>query len=268
MKGLSKTSDKFLAGMLLGGLVLVVGIHLALYAQFRTGHIIRWRELQEKRFTRYHLAQPSIISLTGTIWVNIYPSDSFYIELPKQDNPDDKPWMMGQSGPEAEMAIPQYAQSGDTLSITGDVMVPIHRPFADFSYSNKLPRVNIYTRELKEITLRNGQLVLDGAHQAAGAPAIRLTATNSTVWVAHYDEFMPTPPPLECFDSLDLHLSNTVLLLNRSASIRSANIHLDASSELNDRWSTIGRSQIIAGDSSRIDLTGANLKKATIDIHR
>jgi hypothetical protein len=253
--------------MLIGAIGLVCGIHLALYAQFRSGHILRWRQLQERRFVQYHLAQPAVLSLTGTIWVNIYPSDSFYIELPKQDNPDDKSWMTGQSGPEAEMAMPQYRQSGDTLSITGDAMVPIHRPFADFSYSNHLPRVSVHTGGLNQITLLNGQLVLDGTRSAAGAPAIRLTATNSTVWVAGYNESIPTTLSKEFFDSLDLHLFNTVLLLNRSASIRAASIHLDASSELNDRWSTIGRSEIIASDSSRIDLTGNLLKKASIAIH-
>lgn len=267
MKGLHKTSNKLLVTMLIGAILLVGGIHLALYGQFRAGHFIRWRQLQQRKFVQYHLAQPTVLSLTGIVWVNIYPSDSFYIELPKVEDPDDKPWMLGQTGPEANLAIPQYSQSGDTLSVIGDVTVPLWRPFADFSYSNHLPRINIYTRRLKEIRLLDGQLVLDGSDGAADAPAIRLTASNATIWVAEYNEPNPTPLPKEFFDSLDLHLSNSILLLNRSATIRSATIRLDAGSELNDRWSTVGRSQISASDSSRISLTGNNLKKTTIDIH-
>jgi hypothetical protein len=264
MMGLHKTSDKLLAAMLIGAVGLVCCIHLALYAQFRSGHILRWRQMQKELFVPHRLPQPAVLSLTGTIWVNIYPSDSFYFELPRGGKATDDSWKIGLT---SDLTIPAYRQSGDTLFITGSNQVSIHRPFVDFSYREQLPRVNIYSRGLRDIRLLNGQLELDGSDSAAGAPSIRLTAINSTVWIAEYDEPLHTQPAPKFFDSLDLQLSNSILLLNRSANIRKARISLDGDSELNDRWSTIGRSQIAASDSSRIDLTGNNLKKATIDIH-
>jgi len=253
--------------MAIGALVLVCCIHLALYAQYRHGHIFTWRQLQEKNLVQYRPRRAAILCLNGTIWVNFYPSDSFYIELPKQDGPADKPWMKGQTGPEESLPIPQYKESADTLVITGGFDAPLHRPYSDPSYRNHLPQVNVYSPGFREIRLLNGQLVLGGSRSASGAPVIRLTAVNSTVWVADYDEPDPIPQRKEFFDSLDLHLSNTFLLLNRSASIRSAGIHLDGSSEINDRWSTIGQIGITGSDSSHIDLAGNNLKRATIDIH-
>lgn len=267
MTALKKTSDKLLAGMLLGAVILVAGIHLALFAQFRSGHIMRWRQLQDRMFAQYHMPPPAVLSLTGTLWVELHPSDSFYIELPKKEDAGDKPLLMGKTGAEASLGIPRYSLSGDTLSITGDNTAPIDRPFANFSYRMSVPRVNIYGSGFRDIRLLNGQLVLYGSDSATGAPSIRLTAKNSTVEVAEYEEPLHTAPSPKFFDSLDLHLFNTDLVLNRSAKIRKTRLSLDDDSWINDRWSTIGRSQISGTDSAHIDLTGANLKNATIEIH-
>ncbi|HXB94194.1 MAG TPA: hypothetical protein VNU70_03510 [Puia sp.] len=267
MRGLRKKSDKILVGMVIGAAVLTCCIHLALYAQFRHGHILTVRQLLKTRFVQYHPRRPAVLSLTGTVWVNMYPSDSFYIELPKQKDPADKPWLTGQSGPEENLSMPQYRESGDTLLITGDFAEPLHRPFVDASYSNHLPQVNIYGRGFRDIRLLDGQLVLWGSERIIGAPAIRLTAVNSTVEVADYDERALISLSKTFFDSLNIHLENSYLMLNRSAFIRAGGIYLDGNSTLNDRWSTTGRLWINGSDSSHIELAGNNLKKATIDIH-
>ncbi|HEV9038476.1 MAG TPA: hypothetical protein VGQ51_17695 [Puia sp.] len=264
---LRKTSDKILVAMVAGAAVLTCCIHLTLYARYRHGDILTVHQLLKTRFVQYHPHRPVVISLVGTIWVNFYPCDSFYIELPKQKDPADKPWMTGQVGPEGNLPMPQYRESGDTLVITGDFAGTLHRPFVDESYSNHLPQVNIYGRDFREIRMLNGQLVLGGSDSMTDAPSIRLTATNSTVEVADYDESTPTPRPKAFFDSLDIHLVNSYMMLNRSASIRSAGIDLDGNSTLNDRWSTVTRMGITGTDSSHIELAGNNLKHATIDIH-
>ena len=266
MMGLRKTSDKLLAAMLIAGAGLLCCIHLVLYAEFRSGHILRWKDIEKAQFVQYRLSQPTCISLTGTIWVNIYSSDSSYIELPRTGKSDVEPWLVGLKGPTADLAMPVFNQNGDTLNVTGDCRIAVHRPFSDWSYRAHLPIVNIYGRGFRDIRILNGQLVLNGSDRNAGAASYRLTAKNSTVWVAEYDEPLQTVPTTKFFDSLDLRLSNSVLLLNRAADIRSANISLDDRSELNDRWSTIGRGEIIGSDSSHIALTGNNLKRSTISI--
>ena len=267
MRLLQKTSDKLVAAMIAGAALLACFINLALYAEFRQGHILTVREWQESRFVRYYPHRPAVISLTGTVWVNFYPSDTFYIELPKQRDAGDKPWLTGQVGPEESLPMPQYRESGDTLLINGYFTASLRRPYSDFTYRSQVPQVNIYGRNFRDILLLDGQLVLDGSSSATGAPATRLTAVNSTIWVADFNERSPTTLPEEFFDSLDLHLSNSYLLLNRPANIRSAVLQLDGSSELDDRWSTTGHLGIAAADSSHINLTGNNLKHATIDIH-
>jgi hypothetical protein len=264
---LQKTSDRLLVAMVAGAALLTCCIHLALYAEFHQGHILTIRQLQESRFVRRYPHRPAIISLTGTVWVNFFPSDSFYVELPKQNDPADKPWLTGQVGPEENLPVPQYRESGDTLVITGYFTGSLHRPYAEFAYSNHLPVVNIYGRDFREIRLLDGQMAINGSAVSIGAPAIRLSAINSTVWIADYNERNPTILPKEFFDSVNLHLSNSYVLLNRSAIIRSAAIQLDGSSELDDRWSTTGHLEISAADSSHINLTGINLKHASIGIH-
>jgi hypothetical protein len=267
MMGLHKTSDKLLAAMLIAGAGLLCCIHLVLYAEFRSGHVLRWKDIEKAQFVQYRLSRPTCISLTGTIWVNIYPSDSSYIELPRTSKTGAQAKVIGLIGPTADLAMPAFRQNGDTLNVTGDCRIAVHRPFSDWSYRSLLPVVNIYGRGFRDIQILNGQLVLNGSDRNAGATSYRLTAKNSTVWVAEYDEPLQTVPTTKFFDSLDLRMANSVLLLNRAADIRSANISLDGSSELNDRWSTIGRGAIIGSDSSHIALTGNNLKRSTINIH-
>ena len=262
--GIHKTSNRLLAAMIAGILALVCFIYIDLYARYRQGHIVTRRQLEHKAYTPYHPHRPAVLSLDGTVWVNLYPSDSFYIELPKADNPAAKPWLTGQTGPEESLQLPHYRESGDTLLITGSFTDPLHRPFSDPNYRNFLPQVNIYVRDLKDIRLLNGQMVIYGSDSAAGAPAIRLTAINSTVWVANLNA---STSRKAFFDSLDLRLSNTILLINPTAIVRTANLSLDDNSELNDRWSTIGRIRIAGSDSSHFGFTGNNLKHATIDIH-
>ncbi|HVS98770.1 MAG TPA: hypothetical protein VHE54_19905, partial [Puia sp.] len=158
-----KTSDRLLAAMVIGSVVLVCCIQLALYAQFRRGHIVTWKQLQQRRFVQFHPRKPAVVSLTGTVWVNIFPSDSFYVELPKTQSPVEKPWMTGQTGPEESIPMPGFTETADTLLVTGGFAATLHRPYVDLSYRNHIPVVNIYGSGFDEIRLLNGQLVLNGS---------------------------------------------------------------------------------------------------------
>jgi hypothetical protein len=70
--------------------------------------------------------------------------------------------------------------------------------------------------------------------------------------------------PDEFFDSVSLHLTNSILLLNRPAIIADLKARIDSSSELNDRSASLGRPRIIASGDSRVSFTGHNLSNTTI----
>src|SRR5258708_6686904 len=99
-----KTSNKLLIALGLGILLGIGLIQVALYSNYRQEHIVSPKDLHTERYKRYDMAAPSYLSLNGIIWVNIIPSDTFYIEFPKTG-----------------ASSLSYLQSGDTLLITVNV---------------------------------------------------------------------------------------------------------------------------------------------------
>lgn len=272
-----KTSDKLLLGFSLASLGMFGGIHLVLYAEYKSGNILEEKELHNEQFIRFRMPQPRYLSLQGTIWVNILPSDSFYVEFPKKlIYPADVFFQRTKNSPDP--ALPRYQQKGDTLTIMGNNKdVPIHRPFADPGYETSVPAINVYCRGLQEIDLRNGQVLLKGAGSASPLVTVRLRLENSTLWIgdAIYDRgdylgsqnLYPAPEPKEKFDSLEVESFNSIVLLNRTADIRSLHVRLDRGSELNDQLGSVEQLTIGYSRDSRINLGGGNLKKAQLSSH-
>ena len=263
-----KTSNKLLIAL---GLVILLGISLiqvVLYSNYRQGRIVSPKELQSERYTRFAMTAPSYLSLTGILWVNIIPSDTFYVEFPKENRPtamDKKISTLPRFANETSSL--SYRQSGDTLLITGDNNVTIHRPFADWFYRANQQQVNIYCHGLKEIFFSNGQLYLHGADHQTGLPSAKIHIDSSTLWIGDYKEYDSEPAATEFFDSLDIRSLNSVFLINRSASIHKLQVQMDHRSELNDRQAQVDSLLVNYSNDSRVGLTGENLKKARLLAH-
>jgi hypothetical protein len=271
-----KTSDKLLSGFSLASVGLFGVLHLVLYAEYKSGNILDENKLHEEQFNRFQVSQPRYLLLRGTIWVNIFPSDSCYIEFPKEAVPPGDGFFEKTKN-ESDPALPRYQQKGDTLVIDGNNNQPIHRPFADAGYQASMTVINVYCRGLREICVRNGQVMLKGAGGAAAPVTGRLTVDNSTLWIGDriYEQNgrvispnpHPAPEPKEEFDSLDIESYNSIVLLNGPAHVRSLHIQLANGSELNDQQGSVERLAIGYSRDSRINLGGDNLKKAQFSIH-
>ena len=272
-----KTSDKILLGFSVGALGLFGALHLVLYAEYKNGNILDTKELHDEQFNRFRLPQPNYLFLRGTIWVNIFPSDSCYIEFPKKAI-DPGEGIFVQKMATNRPSLPHYQQKGDTLVIDGNNDRPIHRGFADPGYRSSVPVVNVYCRHLREIRVLNGQVMLKGATGAATPVAGRLEVENSTLWIgeAILDRNMllmtgrhPGDPaqPREEFDSLHVESWNSIVMLNGSADVRSLHIQLEKGSELNDQQGSAEKLTVGYSRDSRVNLTGDNLKKVQLSIH-
>jgi hypothetical protein len=264
-----KTSDKLLLTFLLVSLAVFGAVHLALYAEYKHGDILSVRDLHKEAFVKYRMPAPKYLSLNGTLWVNIIPSDSFYIEFPKNEiHPEEGFFVKKKQAVERKQS---YHLQGDTLLIDGDNDVIIHRPFSDFRYRMDLPEINIYCRGLREVRVSNGQVLLRGvdAGEAGGglSATTRLVAENSTLWIGEYKDPPEPGAPAERFDSLDIESRNSIVLLNAHSVIRSLHVRLDDNSELNDQQASVGIPEIDYSPNSRVNLTGGNLKKARLSTH-
>jgi hypothetical protein len=272
-----KTSDKLLLGFSLASVGLFGALHLVLYAEYKSGNILDENKLHEEQFNRFRMPQPQYLSLRGTLWVNIFHSDSCYVEFPKKPvRPGDG--FFERTKNEPDPALPRYQQRGDTLVIDGNNNLPIHRPFADAGYKASVPVINVYCRGLREISVRDGEVLLKGAGSDAAPVAARLRVDNSTLWIGDRIFALNELPIVnrhpreeyaakEEFDSLAIESENSIILLNSSAHVRSLYIRLDKGSELDDQLGSAEQLAIRYSRDSRINLGGDNLKKAQLSIH-
>jgi hypothetical protein len=135
----------------------------------------------------------------------------------------------------------------------------IHRPFADWYYRQNVGQVYLYASSLSYVRITNGQVLLYGRAGQRDASRMMLDAQHATVWIGEMDG-----RPKEYFDTIDLHLTNTVALLNKPAVIQGLKARLDSASEINDRQAKIESSEIRASADSRISFTAPNLSKTIV----
>ena len=253
-----KKSNRLLIALFLLALLVIVFANFTLYREYRNGHITTRDQLMADNLTTAQLPPTHHVSLSGIVWANIIPSDSNYIEYTKGDQETTGNY------------VRQLRQSGDTLYLTGPFNMPNHRAWAEWLYRHSFAPINIHLKSTWSIDATNSHIYLQGAAEPnAGPPpiTIRINAIGSSVWIGEYNELIRNGAPKEYFDSLDLRLDNTILLLNRPAVIAKLHARLDNNSELNDRITTLGAADISPGPDSRVSITGTNIPNTTINVH-
>jgi len=250
-----KKSNQLLIALFLLALLVIGFANLNLYSEYRKGHFTSRDQLMVGTWNTAQLPPLHTVSLTGVVWANFIASDSNYVEYPMVADKTTGNY------------VREIHQSGDTLYITGPFGMPNRRVWADWLYRHSFAPINIHLKNLRSIDLTNSQIYVVGTARPAHG-TIHINGNGSSIWIGDYDE---TPKakamPKEYFDSLDLHLDNTSLLLNSPATITKVHAWLDNYSEINDRTATLGAADISPGPDSRVSVTGTNIPKTTINVH-
>lgn len=251
-----KKSNQLLIALFLLALLVIGFANLNLYSEYRKGNITSRDDLMVGAWNTTQLPPLKTVSLTGVVWANFIPSDSNYVEYPIVADKT------------TENYVRQLHQSGDTLYITGPFEMPNHRIWADWLYRHSFAPINIHLKNLRTINVINSQIYVVGAAITPSTGTMHINGNGSSIWIGDHDEIPNIPElPKEYFDSLDLHLDNTLLMLNRPAVITNVHAWLDNYSEINDRTATLGAADISPGPDSRVSITGANIPKTTINVH-
>lgn len=238
-----KTSNKILLIFLLSLLGTVGAVHLALYAKYRQGRIVTKEERNGDWVTQYKGKTPVLVSLQGNINITIEPSDTFFVAIER--------------GGDEHVSL--VSTGDDALVIKGEDSSTIdpHNMFQNYSGR---PWVVVHTGTHSHIQL-TGVLALLKGRKTAGAFDADIRAINSQLWIGESYGFNNAPFPTESYDSLQVHAENANIILHGNAFIRQLSLQLDKRSEINDRHAGIGGLDIRYTDSSKINLTGANLNK-------
>lgn len=264
-----KTSNRLILGFVVVSIGLFVGLHWVLYGKYRKGEFVTDNQLRTEDFVQYKITKPKVVSFNGTIWVNLIPSDSFALELPKVNvDPDagifDYGPRVNLKGPKFEGKALGYEIKGDSLIVTGNTTITVHRPFSPWYYRRQVLQVNLYAPSFDDVVVNNGQLCLRGMSSGAGRSA-HLTIRNSTLWLGmQYETWRHDVP--ENFDSVSINAANTFIVLNTSANIRLLNADIRDSSLLSDEYSGLKEAIIGVSPNSRLQLVGDHWAKSKITV--
>lgn len=258
-----KTSDKLLLTAVLTAMGLFGLVHLGLYAKYRKGELVTEKALHAADFTTYHLPQPQYVVVEGRMRTRIVPSDSFFIELRKNDErsrevrllalPKDKPIYEKGMNPEGDVETLTYRMSGDTLIIQGGDPRPWPESF-DIPLG-LTTMVTLHCRNLP-IEIRQGEVVLAGS-PLAGADH-RLSVRNGRVVIG---ELIRPTDGREFFDTIRMQAYRSKVTLNPAAIVTSLQAQIQDHSLLEDHQTTLGGLLLCIDSSSRASLTGPNLEK-------
>ena len=263
------TSNKLILAFMVVVFGSFLSIHAVLHHKYVKGDFVAQEELWQENFVNHPLPKPRVIVLDGTIWVNLIPADSFVLAMPRINKDPDAGMFKIEMLPKSKIARSAddaitWLQHGDTLYVTGNVQIPIHRPFSEWFYRRGLPVVDIYASSFDNILLDHGQVCLRGVRPGGSHPT-HLTVLNSTLWIGmQYTN--PQHDPSEAFDDLNITASNSSIVVNSPARVRHLNAALKDSSMLIDQFSAIDSSIISSSADSRINLTGENLKRSSITV--
>lgn len=237
-----KRSDKLLLSFFLSILCLYGLIHLALYNRWRQGKVIADLKTDEGWVTRYKGKAPALVFLQGNVNVRLLPSDTFFVEYPK-DEGGKIHW-----GPEG----------ADSLVIQGALTAM--NPHDIFQRYGDYPWVDVHAGPHTRIRL-NGLLALVKGLKNGGSAEWDIAADNTQLWIGETYGNETNNIAFEHFDSIRVQGRDVNLILHRNVIIGKLDVHLDDRSALKDQNATISQLGIHYTDQSRINLTGANLDK-------
>ncbi len=241
-----KTSNKLILISSLSALGVFGAVHLALLSNYRNGRIHSEDEMNQDRFTAYHMSEPAWLSLKGQMHADIIPSDSFHIELEKN--------------------VPglTYRMEGDSLIISGPSSEGVN-PHGSWNEYWQWPRVYIFYSRLKNIRAEGSYLAYGNPEGTPGQSA-RFMLKDAQLWIGAFNPQVDSVFLNERFDSIQIGETNSTVVLNRQAQVARLSTRLDNQSEIIDRYCRIDTGWMVAAPYAKIYLMGRNFNKISLRV--
>jgi hypothetical protein len=261
-----KKSDKLLLIACLFAMALFGGAHLALYAKYKRGDIVRGQDMYWKTHTKKTLPAPAWLRIQGISEVRIVPSEHFAIEF---ENGGTDVNEVAYPGGRVMYKMPRdekdltvrlrYYRSGDTLTIDG--YDTAQTPTANGKpLIRQAGMIKIYCRSIPMIELKDGESTLEGEQGSPGADYSLLVRDCLLNIGEERDRIDSTERPTY-FNKLTIRSAGSKLDFNAGTEIAGLQLSLDSLSSINDLESKIGTIGLQCDDRSILNLTGVNLKK-------
>ena len=235
-----KTSNKILLGTFAGILLVLTAIHVALYAKYKKGDFVTVAQLHEQRYDKHVLNGVNKVEVSGLENLEIYPSDTFRIELEKRD------------GKKPELS---FEQKGDVLVLKGGTVQKNSEGKDEVlrSYTGAV----IYMPSGVLINITECEARFRGADDTIKAYSGNITASYASLsFGAEKKEKKATG----YFNNISINATGGRVEFSNDAVFKELGISL-TTSEITDMGFTADKITLNADDKSDITLKGTNLKK-------
>ena len=234
-----KTSNKILLSVLLAFMLILTGIHLALYAKYKSGDFVSAKELPDD-MDRHPLPLIKYVSITGlTNCYLISYGEKPAIEINK----------------EGKSRI-SYKVVGDTLVVIGD-SIATKEDYARGLRNHQL--INLRLPAAEQVKLAYGSLFLSGGDDSTDAPSYSIELATD----AHLGPMQREPVTTKTFfNRLDLVTNKSNVELDNHTIINELHVR-SVASQLIYKQASIKNLTMDLDSTTTVTLSGNNLKRLT-----
>jgi hypothetical protein len=233
-----KTSNKILLGVLLAFMLILTGIHLALFAKYKSGDFASANQIPDD-MDRHSLPDIKYVSITGLVNCYLIPAEKPAIEINKDKG-----------------SRISYKVVGDTLVVTGD-SAATKEDYERGVRNHQL--VNLKLPSTEQVKLTYGSLFLLGGDDSVHAPSFSIELTTH----AHLGIIQREPVTTKTFfNRLDLVTNKSTVELDDNTMINELNVR-SVSSNLIYKQASIKNMTMDADSNTAVTLSGKNLKSLT-----
>jgi hypothetical protein len=235
-----RTSNKILAATFIAVLLIITGIHLALYAKYKNHDFITMKNIHEERYDSFPLSGIQSVSLSGLQRVTIISSDTAKLEIEK--------------GGDRKLI---YAFKNGILTIKGDTTIT-----TSTGSSEKIrgwQDVIIYLPINQIVKSDDCEITFRGSADSSKAPSVTGEMNNTTLQfgTGEYNNNVPT----SYFNTILLtKYSHGSFNVSQSVIIKEMNVNMEASS-FEDNDASFEGIIINADKSSTLKQSGRNIAK-------
>lgn len=243
-----RTSNKILLSAFLIGLLIVLGIYVAIYIKYKRADFTSLENVDNaQQFEVKKIAPVKVISLYGLQNCVLIPSDSMMLKT--ELIPNNQTY---------------YLQVGDSLYISTDTIVPgLH-----FNFHVGRQRVKIYIpNNINQIIARGCELSLNGNEDSSKATSISFTLYDSWLKVGQAAELNAEQSISKNVVGKEYWNNLSIAAFNNSKVNISSRAHINelhaslSLSNLLDQGSTISKPFIQANKLSLVTLHGDNISR-------
>ena len=235
-----RTSNKILAGTFIAILLIITGIHLGLYAKYKSNDFVTMKYLHEERFDSYPLKGIESVSLSGLQNVTIIPSDTARVEIEKNGD---------------RILVHDFASG--VLTIKGDTTITNNNGMAERIRSWR--NVIIYLPLHQDIKSDDCEITIKGGLDSLKAPSVSASMNETTLHVGFGQRSDNISG--NYFNKLSItKYSHGNFDMSEYAVVRDISMDL-TSSGFEDNNASFGSITVNADSSSTVKLNGRNIAK-------